>query len=290
MQHLSRILLNGLIWTFATCTFAQEIPKQKGRQLERLRIADEMERSIKNELLNKWYPYSVDSLYGGFLTTFTYDFKPTGDQDKMIVTQARHVWSNAIASSLYPDVKYYKDCARYGFSFLQNVMWDKRIGGFITLVDRQGKIKDSLSKTAYGNAFGIYASAAWFKASHDSDALDLARKCFNWLEQHCHDQIYRGYFQNLQMDGTPIPRTTNDPASTIGYKDQNSSIHLLEAFTELYSVWPDPLLRERLQEMLSLIRDVITTKKGHLTLFLHPDWTPVSFKDSSDRLSVDTVM
>src|SRR5688572_13149022 len=69
---------------------------------ERLKIAGEMERSIKTELLNKWYPQSLDSLYGGFITTFTYDFKPTGPQDKFIVSQARHTWSTAKAAELYP--------------------------------------------------------------------------------------------------------------------------------------------------------------------------------------------
>src|SRR5690349_471518 len=68
---------------------------------ERLQLAGEIEKSMRTELLNPWYPRSVDSLYGGFLSTFTYNFLPTGDQDKMIVTQARHVWSNAIASQLY---------------------------------------------------------------------------------------------------------------------------------------------------------------------------------------------
>src|SRR5690606_19939597 len=29
---------------------------------------------------------------------------------------------------------------------------------------------------------------------------------------------------------------------------------------------------------------VITTPEGSLTLFLHPDWTPVSFRDSSEEI------
>jgi mannobiose 2-epimerase len=75
-----------------------------------------------------------------------------------------------------------------------------------------------------------------------------------------------------------VKRDANAPSnSDIGYKDQNSSIHLLEAFTELYEVWPDELVRSRLQEMLFLIRDIITTKKGYLVLFLKPDWTPSFF-------------
>lgn len=164
-------------------------------------------------------------------------------------------------------------------------MWDKINGGFYTLVDRKGNIKDSIAKTTYGNAFGIYASAAWYRASGDTHALRLAKDCFLWLEKHCHDPIYKGYYQNLLPDGPPVKRTDAVPStSTIGYKDQNSSIHLLEAFTELCAVWPDKLVRQRLEEILFLIRDVITNEKGSLVLFLHPDWKPISFSDSSEAV------
>ena len=270
---------------FAFTAGAQNQSPGKKENKERLQMAEEMDRSIRTELLNKWYPQSVDSLYGGFLSTFTYNFLPTGTQDKMIVTQARHVWSNAVASQLYPDVVYYKKCAAQGFAFLQNIMWDKINGGFFTLVDRSGKVKDTTGKTTYGNAFGIYASSAWYRASGDTNALRLAKDCLWWLENHCHDKEYKGYYQDLLPDGTPVKRTAAVPStSTIGYKDQNSSIHLLEAFTELYAVWPDELLRKRLQEMLFLIRDVITDKTGSLVLFLQPNWKPVSFRDSSDAV------
>ncbi len=250
---------------------------------KRLQIAAEMEKSIQTELLNKWYPQAVDSLYGGFLSSFTYDFKPTGSQDKMIVTQARHTWSASKAALRYPDVPYYKSCAAHGYNFLRDVMWDKTYGGFYTLVDREGSPKmDDIPKNAYGNAFGIYALAAYYKCSGDTGALGLARQAFHWLETHSHDPAHKGYYQHLQRDGTPVQRNSSVPsASDIGYKDQNSSIHLLEAFTELYAVWPDSLLRVRLEEMLLLIRDVMVTKKGYLILFFQPDWTPLSFRDSS---------
>ena len=140
-------------------------------------------------------------------------------------------------------------------------------------------------KTAYGNAFGIFALSAYYKASKDTGALNLARKTFLWLEKNSHDPIKKGYFQHLQRNGTPIHRNTDTTSNAeTGYKDQNSSIHLLEAFAELYQVWPDDLLRERLNEMLVLIRDTITNPKGYLILFLQPDWTPVSFRDSSERV------
>jgi len=261
-----------------------QINKTTTATSDRMRIADEMENSIKTELLNKWYPQCVDSLYGGFLTSFTYDFKPTGPQEKFIVTQSRHTWSTAKAAELYPHATYYLKCSNHGFRFLRDVMWDKTYGGFYGLVDREGKVKNE-RKEAYGNAFGIYALSAYYHASKDTAALHLAKKAFMWLEAHSHDPVFKGYYQHLNRDGSPIKRDVTIPStSDLGYKDQNSSIHLLEAFTELYSVWPDPLVRQRLEEMLYLIRDKITTQKGYLTLFFNPDWTPVSFQDSTQDI------
>jgi cellobiose epimerase len=272
------ILVSGVL-VFMTCS--------SDKPDERVLLATAIEKSITTELLNKWYPASIDKEYGGFLSTWTFDFKPTGEQDKMIVSQSRHVWTTSKASEVYKDVQYYKECAQHGFRFLKDVMWDKTHGGFHTLVDRRGNVKSNSNeeKTAYGNSFGIYALAAYYHATGDTSALNLAKSAFTWLEEHSHDPVYKGYFQHMKRDGTVIKRN-NSVQSTqdIGYKDQNSSIHLLEAFTELYEVWPDNLVRERVNEMLELIRDTIVDDRGSLTLFFLPDWTPVSFRDSSEAV------
>jgi len=252
---------------------------------EKRKIAAEMRYSMVNELLKQWYPAAVDTVDGGFLSAFSYDFKPVGNQDKMIVTQARHVWSNSKAAELFPKTKYYLQSARHGFLFLRDVLWDKQYGGFYTYVDKKGNVKPGsfAPKEAYGNSFALYALAAYYHASHDTSALRLAKQSFWWLEKHSHDPVYKGYYQHMQRDGTPIIRDSSVRSTAeTGYKDQNSSIHLLESLTELYAVWPDKLVRERLNEMLLLVRDKITDSRGDLTLFFQPDWTPVSFRDSSD--------
>lgn len=273
-----RFCLTALLLAAAGHSFSQ-----LNNKAEKRKIAEEIVQHLQQELLEVWYPQSIDKQFGGFLSTFTYDFKPTGAQDKMIVTQARHTWTNSKAAGHYPDIKIFKDGARHGFLFLKNVMWDKTYGGFYQLVDRQGKVKGGDNKTAYGNAFAIYALAAYYEQSKDTAALRLAKDAFMWLEKHSHDPVHKGYFQHLQRNGTPIPRTSSTPSqSDIGYKDQNSSIHLLEAFTDLYHIWGDPLVRQRLSELLGLIRDKIVTPAGHMTLFFQPDWTPVSFADSSE--------
>lgn len=253
---------------------------------EKLTLADQIESSLRHETLDKWYPLAIDSTYGGFLSTFTYDFKPTDDQRKMIVTQARHTWTNAKAALRYPDVEHYKQGAHHGFKFLRDVMWDSTYGGFYWIVERNGTpVKNDSIKTAYGNSFGLYATVAYYEFSKDPAALELAQKTFAWLEEHSHDHEYKGYFQHMMRDGTPISRDRNTPSTAeTGYKDQNSSIHLLEALTDLYKVWPDPLVKERLREMLFLIRDTIVTPTGYLTLFLDRNWNAVSFKNKPDSI------
>src|SRR5690606_7613542 len=163
-------------------------------------------------------------------------------------------------------------------------MWDNENGGFYDLVSKEGIPIQSQNpqKSAYGNAFAIYGLAAYYKASGNKKALELAKKTFHWLEEHSHDKVNKGYFQSLELDGTPIKRDDSFlSTSEIGYKDQNSSIHLLEAFTELYHSWPDELLKQRLEELLVLIRDTIVNEDHYMNLFFTEDWTPLSFKGAS---------
>ncbi len=272
--------VSSLIVLVAFLTACQ---KQTSKPTDKL--ADLLDTHLRTEVLDKWYPPAVDSIDGGYLSSFTHDFKPTGNQDKMIVTQARHLWTHAKAAEKYPEVAHYETGALHGFEFLRDKMWDHTHGGFYGLVDKKGRVKGDSAKTAYGNAFGIFALAAYYAQSGNTEALELAKEAFLWLEKGAHDPVHKGYFQHLDVTGVPLSRPEHTPStSDLGYKDQNSSIHLLEAFTELYHVWKDPLLEKRLEELLLLIRDTIVTDQGYLTLFLYPDWTPVSFADSSEAV------
>src|SRR5258708_16639417 len=86
-------------------TFGQQ---KKYDKSDRLKIYREMKRSMVDELLKPWYTAAIDHEYGGFLSTFTYDFKRQGNQDKMIVTQGRHVWSNTKAAEMFPKDTWYR--------------------------------------------------------------------------------------------------------------------------------------------------------------------------------------
>ncbi len=249
-------------------------------------LLKKMSESLGGNLLEKWYPLAVDKANGGYYTDITYDWKIDPVQHKFAVTQGRHVWTTSKAA-LFFDSKLYSDCATHGFDFLKKRMWDQQYGGFYQMRDYRGETTDWLGffdeKRTYGNAFLIYGLAALYELTRDEKVLDFAKEAFAWIEEHAFDPKLGGYFQFLTRQGKPIGKndeykTTADDAVEVGYKDQNSSIHLLEAYTELYHVWHDNKLKEKLDGLLRLIRDVITTPKGYMNLFFENDWTPVSFR------------
>ena len=252
-------------------------------EYSREEFATEVRQSLENDLLKVWYPRVVDEVDGGYLTDFDADWNPVGPQKKMIVTQARHLWTSSRLLQFFPEKDYLRAVADHGYAFLRDRMWDKKDGGFYWLVDKQGNpTKDKNSgwkKQAYGNAFAIYALVAYYQISDNSEALELAKKTFLWLEGASYDSVYGGYYNHITREGAPI----EEPFGRHYPKGQNSSIHLLEAFTALYSVWKDPLLKERLTELYDLIQSKMIDERGFVRLYFEKDWTHLSLADLSDE-------
>ena len=274
-----------LIFSFIQITQAQIKKPNYKMEVNKDSILTEMENVLDNTF-KLWYPLSIDSIDGGFYSDINYKWQLDGKQNKMIVTQARHVWSTSNAALFDMKYNYLIKIGEHGFQFLKNVMWDEKYRGFYDLVDRKGNAIDHSSfsssgneiiKNAYGNAFAIYGLAAYYKVSGDTSALNLAKETFNWLDEHSYDPQYGGYFQFLSRNGTAFKAGLDG----IPPKDQNSSIHLLECFTELYNVWPNHKLKERLSSLLHIIRDKMVTPEGYLNLFFKQDLTPVTFNYSN---------
>lgn len=255
-------------------------------------VLDEMYFQLKTNLLEKWYPLVIDKSNGGYFTNLDYSFNLKDQQEKMVVTQARHIWTLSKASSFFNNSDY-KEFAEHGFDFLKEKMWDNKNGGFYQIRNHEGGFSDvegwQNEKRIYGNAYGLYGLAALYKLTSSEEVLEFAGKTFNWIEDIAHDKKDKGYFQFITEDCEIFDKESKYKSIAtdkieVGYKDQNSSIHLLEAFTEFYNVNKSDLLKTRLEEMLILIRDTIICDKGYLNLFFDYKWNPVSFRDEEKNV------
>jgi len=253
-------------------------------------LADSLEKSLFEFIIEPWYPLNIDKVNGGYISSFERDWTMSERfQMRALVQQSRHVWATAFIYEHYPERKEFLEYAAHGFKFLRDAMWDKESGGFHAYCANDGtpEARSMNEKRIYGQAFAVYGLSQYYRMSQDQEALQLVKKAFLWLEEHAHDPVHGGYFEFLKRDGSPYPVGVTDDINvrdfrTRGLKDYNSSIHIMEAFTELYRIWPDELVRTRLEEMFYLIRDTFTHPDGYLQLYFYPDWKPVTPETMND--------
>jgi len=246
-----------------------------------LRLADEMEESLRLDIIETWFPRCIDPS-GGFHERFDRIWRGQEDKTRLVVCQARMTWVVAVLSESQPSLKdEFAGHAHHGIRYLTenflnsdgSLVWD--------IARRQDGARVSDEIHAYGISFAIYAAAAAHRATGDEAALELGTSAFAWLESHLHDEENGGYFECAGPGDKPIlePRDSAHPRDQIGtlygQKSQNTHLHLLEAFSELALVWPDPALRTRLREVQDILLHRLYHSDGWLHGFAHPDWTPV---------------
>jgi mannobiose 2-epimerase len=266
-------------------------PVQPSPQLYR-HLADEVDANLRLQVLDKWFPAAADPK-GGFFQNYNQDWSRGPDRFRGVVYESRLTWTAAQAAMRYPEkADFYRQQSRNGLTFLAQKMWDHQDGGFFWAVDENGKpapFPAASEKAGYGNAFAIFAAAANYQATKDPAALDLAKNAFTWYDRHAHDQLHGGYLEVPSSAAAGSHATTANSLATgaanpVGargdQKSMNTSIHLLEAFTSLYQVWPDPTVKKRLEEMLQICQDKIYAEPGYLILFFSADWEPQPSDDS----------
>jgi mannobiose 2-epimerase len=256
-----------------------------------LHYAAETDRMLRQDVLDVWFPRAIDDTNGGFYADFTRDWQRSPSHGKFSVFQGRMTWVAAEVVLRRPELReQYLPYVRHGVDYLGNTMWDKQDGGFYWGLSDDGKVSPQFTdgKHLYGISFCIYGLAAAYQATHDPRALALAKQAFLWTDKHAHDKVNGGYYEWLTRDGTPVQAKPYDAVVRdgpvggfpVGYKSMNTHIHLLESFTQLYAVWKDPVLKQRVAELLHVVRDKVSVQPGAMNLYFTNDWHAVPEHDS----------
>ncbi|MGD0273428.1 MAG: AGE family epimerase/isomerase [Gaiellaceae bacterium] len=233
------------------------------------------ERELREGILPFWAERTVDSEQGGFYGLLANDLQVDPTAAKGSVLNTRILWTFSAAYRAFPD-PLYREMADRAYSYLLEHFWDRVHSGLVWMVDHRGDSLDDRKQT-YGQAFGIYAFSEYFRASGEREALERAIRLFENVEKHAFELAHGGYVEALARDWSPLKDMRLSEIDLNVPYSQNTHLHLLEAYTTLLKVWPETVLRERLQilwEILAYrIRDEKTNK---LVLFQDRDWQPLS--------------
>lgn len=211
---------------------------------------EEICEHLEKGIIPFWLEKGIDSQYGGYLTCFDEEGKPTGDTDKYIVTQTRMIWGMSAFFRVYPENKALLEAAKQGVDFFIKYFWDSTYGGWFWKTRRDGTVIDD-GKVVFGQSFAIYVLSEYTLATGDPIGLEYAEKTFDLLQRYCADTARGGYYENLERDWT-----LSEPGFAAGdRKSLDIHMHLMEAFTTLAQCSDKEIHKRRLVEVIDVILD-----------------------------------
>ena len=236
-------------------------------------LKQEVTRELTGNILPFWMTRTPDRT-GGFIGRIDGVGKSCSDAEKGAVLNARILWTFSSAARVLKD-RSYLAVAERAWSYIAAHFIDKEYGGVFWSLNADGTPKDT-KKQFYAIAFMAYAMAEYYRVSGDSKALDEAVGLFRCVEEHSLDKECGGYLEACSREWAPLGDMRLSDKDQNDAKTMNTHLHILEAYTGLYRVWPDERLAAALRDTIDLFMERIICTDGHLGLFFDEQWQPRS--------------
>jgi len=255
-----------------------EIPDKK-IAVEKLillkRLKSEVYKNLTENILPYWVKNMVDSTNGGFYGRIDYQEKKYPGSDKGGILNARILWTFSSAYRVTKDTSYLS-VAKRAKDYILDYFIDQKYGGTYRSVTSKG-VPSDLRKQTYSQSFFIYSLAEYYRATGDQEALNAAKEIYGALEKYAVDPKSDGYFEAFDREW----KRTNDrligEKNSKDVKTMNTHLHMMEAYANLYRVWPDPKLADRLKKLICLFTDkIIDPQTFHLRAYLDSNWQSTS--------------
>jgi mannobiose 2-epimerase len=237
-------------------------------------FSQEVQAELK-DILQFWRTYAVDHIHGGFYGRIDDTLKIYPQADKGSVLNSRILWTFAAAFQRTGNPAY-GDLADRAFNYVERYFIDPEYGGVYWTVDYQGNPQDT-KKQIYALAFAIYGLSEYAACRQSARAQEIAIALFRTIEAQSFDPAHTGYLEALSREWLPIEDLRLSDKDANEKRTMNTHLHLLEAYTRLYRLWPDPLLAGKLRLLLDNFTTHIIDPQGHhLILFFDENWNPKS--------------
>ena len=222
-------------------------------------------------IMEYWILVTVDGKEGGFYGKIDHNNVIHRQADKGAVLNSRILWAFSAANNLERNIDI-SIMADRAYQYLADHFIDKEMGGLYWTVDHKGNPADTKKQT-YATAFGIYALSEYYKNNPKEIVRTQAIDLYKSLLAHAYDSEYGGYLEAFARDWSEMPEIRLSAKDANEKKSMNTHLHVLEAFANLYSIWPDIDLKNKIGELLGIFHKyIIDPGTFHLLLFFEKDW------------------
>jgi mannobiose 2-epimerase len=264
------MLISGNLFSAGIVSVLKDDPK-----LRMIKLRNEVFINLTQNILPFWSDRMVDSHNGGFFGRIDSNNRVFPDEDKGGILNARILWTYSSAYRILKDTACLRLATRSKDYILSHFI-DREYGGAYRSVKSSGEPSDT-RKQVYTQSFFIYGLAEYHRATGDQEALKTAIEIFRLIDKYAHDKVSDGYFEVFTRDWH---RTHDLLIGEPGKKDEktmNTHLHVMEAYTNLYRVWPDEGLAGRLKDLVEIFIDkIIDPETSHLVSFMEKDWKKTS--------------
>ncbi|HCX22794.1 MAG: N-acyl-D-glucosamine 2-epimerase [Flammeovirgaceae bacterium] len=240
---------------------------------EQVSFARECLNVLNENILSFWSRKMVDPM-GGFYGRIDGRGKRHEHADKSVILNTRILWTYSAAYQITGNPKH-KLMADRAYEYVSKNFIDPKNGGVYWMLDNTGQVVSDKKQT-YAQAFAIYAFSEYHKINEYKRAKDHAIRIFELLEEYVFDQIHNGYTEALNAQWGPLNDVRLSDRDMNASKTMNTHLHVLEAYTNLYRIWPDPKLKSQLQNLINLTRSKLVDESGHFLLFFTDSWELLS--------------
>lgn len=231
----------------------------------------EMQDVLQKNILRFWLDKMVDQKHGGFYGRIDGHEHLHADAEKGAILNARILWAFSAAYRVLGN-KTYLEAATRAKRYIIDHFIDPEYGGVYWSLDCNGKPLDT-KKQFYAIGFAIYGMSEYARATGDAEALKVAIDLYRCIEEHALDREYNGYIEAMTRDWQPIADMRLSELDANYPKSQNTHLHIIEPYANLYRVWKSEELKASLHNLIDIFTDrILNPETHHLDLFFDMNW------------------
>lgn len=213
---------------------------------------------LEKHIMPFWHNL-MDKEYGGFYGLVDGELNIHKNDNKSTIGTARILWG---FSRAYGVTKNASDLegATHAYNYLMDALHDKVNGGYINEVTYKGGLHSTTKYTIF-QAYVIYGMSEYYKITEDKEVLKQLIELYELMESQLFVAVENRYIEATDAKWLPKDEFLGGREDVTFDRTGVCYLHILEAYSNLYKIWNNAFLKDRIHWLIELFRDKIYIEK-----------------------------